>query len=117
MALSDKDAQRLNMSMPVANDVKLGDLLQGLESGEGNIPDGSITTAKFASDAKAPEATKADSADSVDWSNVQNPPTIPTAPATGTAAQLEAGTDTTPRLFSAKMIYDEIARQIAAIGS
>lgn len=36
--------------------------------------------------------------------------------ATGTAAQLEAGTDTTPRLFTAKMIHDEIARQIAASG-
>lgn len=40
---------------------------------------------------------------------------IPAAPSNGTAAQLEAGTDTTGRLFSAKMIHDEIARQIAAI--
>lgn len=30
------------------------------------------------------------------------------------AAMLQAGTDTTPRLFSAKAIHDEIARQIAA---
>lgn len=42
---------------------------------------------------------------------------IPAASAQGTAAQLEAGTDTTLRLFSAKMIHDEIARQIAAIPS
>lgn len=40
---------------------------------------------------------------------------IPAAAPTGTAALLEAGTDTTPRLFSAKDIHDEIARQIAAI--
>lgn len=39
----------------------------------------------------------------------------PTTTPTGTDAQLQAGTDTTPRLFSAKMIHDEIARQIAAI--
>lgn len=36
---------------------------------------------------------------------------------TGTAEQLQTGTDTTPRLFSAKMIHDEIARQIAAGGT
>ncbi|MNW38166.1 hypothetical protein D3C74_152250 [compost metagenome] len=40
---------------------------------------------------------------------------IPAAPAVGTAAMLEAGTDTTVRVFSAKTIHDEIARQIAAI--
>ncbi|MEK8215512.1 hypothetical protein [Paenibacillus sp. FSL L8-0463] len=40
---------------------------------------------------------------------------IPAAAPTGTAALLLAGTDTTPRLFSAKDIHDEIARQIAAI--
>lgn len=40
---------------------------------------------------------------------------IPAAPAAGTAAQLTAGTDTVQRTWSAKMIADEIARQIAAI--
>ncbi|WP_413091831.1 head fiber protein [Terribacillus sp. 179-K 1B1 HS] len=35
MALSKQDVQRLNMSMPVANDVKLGDLLKSLESAGG----------------------------------------------------------------------------------
>lgn len=39
---------------------------------------------------------------------------IPAAPAQGTAAELEAGTSTTPKLYSAKMIHDEIARQVAA---
>lgn len=36
MALSDRDAQRINISSPVANDLKLGDLLKNLvdESGE-----------------------------------------------------------------------------------
>lgn len=36
MPISDRDAQRLNISSPVANDLKLGDLLQDLaeESGE-----------------------------------------------------------------------------------
>lgn len=39
-----------------------------------------------------------------------------TAP-TGTAAQLQAGTDTVARTWSAKLISDEIKRQIAAIPS
>lgn len=39
---------------------------------------------------------------------------IPAAPPQGTAAELEAGTSTTPKLYSAKMIHDEIARQVAA---
>ncbi|AVJ50998.1 hypothetical protein FDJ44_gp07 [Microbacterium phage Pikmin] len=38
-----------------------------------------------------------------------------TPPAEGTAAELEAGTETELRLFSPKVIHDEIARQIAAI--
>jgi hypothetical protein len=33
----------------------------------------------------------------------------------GTAAQLQAGTDTTARAWTAKAIHDEVARQIAAI--
>lgn len=41
--------------------------------------------------------------------------TIPAALPAGTAAQLEAGTDTTARSWTAKLIHDEIARQIAAI--
>lgn len=41
--------------------------------------------------------------------------TIPAAAAAGTAAQLTAGTDTTQRTWTAKMISDEVARQIAAI--
>ena len=36
------------------------------------------------------------------------------AAAPGDAAMLQAGTDTTPRQFTAKAIHDEIARQIAA---
>ncbi|KUP31072.1 hypothetical protein AU387_15520 [Bacillus halotolerans] len=35
MALSKEDVQRLNMSMPVANDLKLGDLLAKLEASSG----------------------------------------------------------------------------------
>lgn len=35
MALNKEDVQRLNMSMPVANDIKLGDLLANLESSSG----------------------------------------------------------------------------------
>lgn len=40
---------------------------------------------------------------------------IPTVPAAGTAAEIEAGTVTTARVWSPKVIHDEIARQIAAI--
>lgn len=35
MALSKEDIQRLNMSMPVANDLKIGDLLAKLEASSG----------------------------------------------------------------------------------
>lgn len=36
-----------------------------------------------------------------------------TPPAEGSAALIEAGTDTTQRTWTAAMIHDEIARQIA----
>lgn len=39
---------------------------------------------------------------------------VPAAPTAGTAALLQAGTDTTARIWTAKDIHDEIARQIAA---
>ncbi len=50
MALSKEDVQRLNMSMPVANDLRLGDLIQSLLESEGSaeIPDKSITNEKLA---------------------------------------------------------------------
>lgn len=31
MSISEKEAQRLNVSMPVANDVKLGDVIKSLQ--------------------------------------------------------------------------------------
>lgn len=38
MSISEKQAQRLNISMPVANDIKLGDIIKALqEAGGGNI--------------------------------------------------------------------------------
>src|SRR5690625_330022 len=40
----------------------------------GEIPDGTITTEKFADDAKAPFAGEADIANSVKWENVQEKP-------------------------------------------
>src|SRR5690625_4060840 len=40
----------------------------------GEIPDGTITTEKFADDAKAPFAGEADIANSVKWANVQEKP-------------------------------------------
>lgn len=40
--------------------------------------------------------------------------TIPAAPAAGTAALLEAGTDTTLRTWSAKMIADYVKAQVTA---
>lgn len=39
----------------------------------------------------------------------------PALPALATAQELEEGTVTEPRLFTPKLIHDEIARQIAAI--
>lgn len=38
MAISDQDAQRLNMSMPVAEDLKLGDIIQELQ-GDASAPE------------------------------------------------------------------------------
>jgi len=34
LPISDKDKQRINMMNPVSNDVKLGDIVQGLQSGK-----------------------------------------------------------------------------------
>lgn len=34
MPITDRDRQRLNESMPVANDVKLGDIIKALQEGE-----------------------------------------------------------------------------------
>ncbi|HDL7751783.1 TPA: hypothetical protein PXP51_004228 [Yersinia enterocolitica] len=44
-----------------------------------------------------------------------SPSDIPSSVTPGTAAQIQAGTDTVARTWSAKVIHDEIARQIAAI--
>lgn len=53
------------------------------------IPDGSVTTAKFAPDAKAPLAGTADSANAVAWANVTGKPTTyPPATHTHTIAQI-----------------------------
>lgn len=60
MAISDRDAERLDLTSPAAYDIGLGEIIQSLQGGEGSISDGSITTAKFAPDAKAPQASVAD---------------------------------------------------------
>jgi hypothetical protein len=49
------------------------------------------------------------------YNDLTEKPTIPTAPAAGDAVKLQAGTDTVASLWSAKVISDEIKRQIAAI--
>lgn len=49
------------------------------------------------------------------YNDLGDRPTIPAAPGAGDAAKLTAGTDTVTRTWTAKMIHDEIARQIAAI--
>ncbi|AKD99212.1 hypothetical protein XU06_22950 [Rhodococcus erythropolis] len=49
------------------------------------------------------------------YGDLTGKPTIPTLPSLATAAELQAGTVTTARLVSPKLIHDEIARQIAAI--
>lgn len=54
--------------------------------------------------------------DTATWAGVSGKPaTFPPALPVGTAAQLEAGTDTAARSWSAAVINAEIARQIAAI--
>lgn len=47
------------------------------------------------------------------YDDLSNKPTIPAAPVQGDAAKLQAGTDATPSLWTAKMIHDEIKRQVA----
>lgn len=48
------------------------------------------------------------------WDSITGKPTIPDVTPAGTRAQLDAGTDTTVRAFSAKDIADYVAAQIAA---
>lgn len=45
MPITDSEKRRLNESMPVANDVKLGDIIQGLQSASGG--GSSITSAQI----------------------------------------------------------------------
>lgn len=47
------------------------------------------------------------------YNDLTDTPVIPTAPLEGDAGMLEAGTDLVARTWSAKTIYDEIARQLA----
>lgn len=69
MALLDRDRRRLNRAMPINCDIQLGDIIQDMqekmEGGDGGveIPDGSVTTEKFAPEAKAPSSVKADEVD------------------------------------------------------
>lgn len=38
MAITDRDAERLNLSSPAANDIGLGDIIQELQAGENSGP-------------------------------------------------------------------------------
>ena len=68
MSLTDKDVKRLNLSMPVANDVKLGEILKALQEATGG-DDGEITVA---------------------WADVTGKPsTFPPAAHTHTIAQVD----------------------------
>ncbi|MNF87482.1 hypothetical protein D3C84_699500 [compost metagenome] len=49
------------------------------------------------------------------YNDLTNKPAIPAAAAVGTEVLLQTGTDTVTRTWTAKMISEEIARQIAAI--
>ncbi|WP_095083767.1 DUF1737 domain-containing protein [Pseudomonas sp. Irchel s3h17] len=49
------------------------------------------------------------------YNDLTEKPVIPAAPAEGDAAMLVAGTDLVTRTWTAQMIHDEIARQIAAL--
>lgn len=40
MAITDREARRLNESMPVANDIKLGDIIKEVQEGGGEGPPG-----------------------------------------------------------------------------
>lgn len=50
------------------------------------------------------------------YEDLTGKPTIPAATASGTRAQLDAGTDTVARAFSAKDISEYVAAQIASAG-
>ncbi len=48
------------------------------------------------------------------YNDLIDTPVIPAAPLEGDASMLEAGTDLVARIWSAKTIHDEIARQLAS---
>lgn len=49
MAITNKDAERLNLISPATSEIGLGDIVQGLQSGGGGTPGaGSITTTMLA---------------------------------------------------------------------
>lgn len=87
MSLSDKDRQRLNESMPVANDLKLGDIIKSLQDGESagpsNITSDQITdaTAVGKSVLKAADAAAARTAIGAGTSNLALGTTASTAAA------------------------------------
>ncbi|MCQ9426695.1 DUF1737 domain-containing protein [Pseudomonas sp. LJDD11] len=84
-----------------------------------DISDASATGKEVLTSADQPAARAAIGAGtsnfSGSYSDLSNKPTIPAAPGTGDAGKLQAGTDTTQTLWTAKMIHDEIKRQIDAI--
>lgn len=100
--------------------------MKELEGGQGGTPEiaaaditdattvgRSVLTAANAAAARAAIGAGTSSF-SGSFDDLEAKPTIPAAPAAGTAAQLSAGTDTTLRTRSAKMLADEIDRRIAA---
>lgn len=103
-------------------------ILQAVVKGSGNVS-GSITSDSItdASDVGKAVLVSVDEAAartaigagtssfSGSYADLTNKPTIPAAPAVGDAAMLQSGTDTVTRTWTSKMIFDEVARQIAAI--
>ncbi|MCO8160961.1 DUF1737 domain-containing protein [Pseudomonas sp. 21LCFQ010] len=84
-----------------------------------DITDASATGKSVLTSADQPAARAAIGAGTSNFSgsyvDLSNKPTIPAAPGNGDAGKLQAGTDTTQTLWTAKIIHDEIKRQISAI--
>lgn len=118
---------RISLRLAVLNGFKIIDkTLKEVQDAAGGTP--AITTEQItdatetgrsvltaASQEAARQAIGAGTSDfSGSYADLENKPTIPAAPATGTAALIQAGTDTTQRLWTAAVLAAEIDRRIAA---
>lgn len=100
----DIDGTKAIPLVPVTKDENGRFVYAKLNEGDVEIPDGSVTTAKFAPDAKAPFATTADIANAIAWANVTGKPSaFPIADGAVTSAKIANGAVTDDKLAKKKV--------------